>query len=242
MVTWTPAPCGVALSKELDEVYGAERPNDGTIGDLAHSARASDHNPKQPRPPGWVDARDIYDWRNPKTGLALEADILMHALAAGRDRRILYVISHGRMCSSYQAGDIPAWTWRPYSGPNGHFTHGHISFRPEHRHDRSTWLTAAVRAALGLALPDPTPVTPLPVPEGPMYQLLETVDTKRLYAYAPGEIRHIPSPDAFFDMCALESFPAQTAPDGKVSSNDVFQVQIDRTAAMLRDVRNEAAR
>jgi hypothetical protein len=88
----------------------------------------------------------------------------------------------------------------------------------------------------------PTPVTPLPVPEGPMYQLLETVDTKRLYAYAPGEIRHIPSPDAFFDMVALESFPSQTAPDGKVSSNDVFQVQVDRTAAMLRDVRNEAVR
>jgi hypothetical protein len=143
-VIWTPAPCGVTLSKELDEVYGAERPNDGTVGDLAHSARASDHNPKQPRPPGWVDARDIYDWRD------LDADRLMHALAAGRERRILYVISHGRMCSSYPTSKHPAWTWRPYSGPNGHFSHGHISFRPEHRHDRSTWLTPAVRAALGL--------------------------------------------------------------------------------------------
>jgi hypothetical protein len=158
MVTWTPAPCGVALSKELDEVYGAERPNDGTIGDLAHSARASDHNPKRPRPPGWVDARDIYDWR------ALDADRLMHALAAGRDRRILYVISHARMCSSYPTSRYPAWTWRPYSGVNGHFTHGHISFRPEYRNDRSTWLTPAVRAALGLARPAPAPVPPAPVP------------------------------------------------------------------------------
>lgn len=94
-----------------------------------------------------------------------------------------------------------------------------------------------IRKALsGALIAPPTPAL-LPVPEGPMYKLLETVDTKphRLYAYAAGEILHITTPDDFWDMVALESFPSQTAPDGKVTSNDVLLPQVEHTAAVIRD-------
>lgn len=135
-MTWKPAPCGVTLSDQLDARYGADRPNDGTIASAQHSVQnpTSDHEiDRDPDGGEWVDARDVYDWQ------ALDANAVMHRLAASQDRRIKYVISHGEMCSSYPTSRYPAWTWRPYSGPNGHFKHGHISFVDEYRHDTSPW-------------------------------------------------------------------------------------------------------
>lgn len=140
--TWSKAPCGVVLGNQLDQLHPG-RPNDGTVGDLSHQARPSDHNPREPRPPGWVDARDVYDYG------ALDANALMHRLVGTRDPRILYVISHGQMCSSYPARGFPAWAWRPYSGPNGHFTHGHISFVAERRHDLRPWDIGGDSMAMG---------------------------------------------------------------------------------------------
>lgn len=124
-----------------------------------------------------------------------------------------------------------------------------IRFLAEHgtttNRDDERWLfanldrcVAAHVDAIGEVVGHPRPApAPLPVPEGPMYQLLETVDTKpgKLYAYAAGEMLHIPTPERFLHMCATGSFPSQTAPDGKVTSNDVFQVQVDETIAAMRD-------
>jgi hypothetical protein len=185
MSGWKPAPCGVVLSDQIDDLYGADRPNDGVLGDASHQARPSDHNPQPPE--GWVDARDIYDWRE------LNADEVMRRLAASRDRRILYVISHGRMCSSYPTRDYPAWTWRPYSGPNGHFSHGHVSFVDEHRQDTSPWQITGPLAPSPPVIGAPEPATPQV--EDDMLRLLKRADDGVQYLIGPGTWRRLGTVD-----------------------------------------------
>jgi peptidoglycan hydrolase-like protein with peptidoglycan-binding domain len=116
-------------AKSLDrlvEQVNIAKPNrskksDGWIGDLRHQATKSEHNP-DPRT-GVVRAQDIT--HDPANGL--HARELAEALVASRDPRILYVISEGQMCRSYQKGSIAPWTWTPYTGKNGHYHHVHIS-------------------------------------------------------------------------------------------------------------------
>lgn len=95
--------------------------SDGTIGDTAHSARKSDHNPNDA---GVVCARDIT--HDPAHGL--DARKLAEALVASKDERIKYIISNGEICSGPGANH-PAWKWRPYTGANAHRKHVHISVR-----------------------------------------------------------------------------------------------------------------
>jgi uncharacterized protein YgiM (DUF1202 family) len=104
--------------------------SDGTIGDAAHSARRSDHNPNAA---GVVCALDIT--HDPTHGP--NARKLAEALVASRDPRIKYLISNAQMCLSYPANGYPSWTWRPYSG-NAHRQHMHISVQPERARYDST--------------------------------------------------------------------------------------------------------
>lgn len=91
--------------------------SDGTIGDQAHASRKSDHNPNGA---GVVTALDITD----DDGLV---DSVWNAIRRSRDPRVKYAIHDGRIFSSYDHADGPAWTWRPYSGSNPHTLHGHLS-------------------------------------------------------------------------------------------------------------------
>lgn len=90
--------------------------DDGWIGDAAHAARASDHNPNKK---GVVQAIDIT--HDPKNGM--DAHALAETLRLNRDRRIKYVISNGRIFSS----STKPWEWRKYAGSNPHSRHVHIS-------------------------------------------------------------------------------------------------------------------
>lgn len=118
----------VRIARSLDTLrsqINARWPNrkkgsDGWIGDTAHAARKSDHNPNSV---GVVQALDIT--HDPATGP--DAGKLAEALVAGRDVRIKYVISNRRIASSYPTGGVAAWAWRPYSGTNAHEKHCHIS-------------------------------------------------------------------------------------------------------------------
>lgn len=104
---------------------------DGWIGDSAHAARKSDHNPNSR---GVVQAEDITDDQE-------IAQTLWLYLLALKDRRIKYVIWHKKMFSSYPVGKYKAWQVRPYNGPNGHLTHIHISVQddPYLYDDMSKW-------------------------------------------------------------------------------------------------------
>lgn len=94
--------------------------SDGTIGDAAHAASVSDHNPDDR---GIVRALDITD--DPDHGLS--AEWLAEVLRASHDPRIKYIISNRRIASSYPSNGKPAWAWRPYNGLNAHKSHVHVS-------------------------------------------------------------------------------------------------------------------
>jgi hypothetical protein len=125
------------------------RKSDGTIGDLAHQSRTSDHNPwVMPPRGGVVTALDLT--HDPAAG----AD--MHALAVQliTDRRTKYVIWDGRIWSRARSGE----GWRPYRGANKHRTHLHLSVavNPLLFDDRTPW----PMPRRPVPAPAPDPATP----------------------------------------------------------------------------------
>lgn len=141
---WQLAPSLIALEAEVNRMApGRSKVSDGSIGDAAHSARTSDHNPDN----GWVDAIDIT--HDPGNGMDIHG--LLRQLAARGDRRVKYLISN-RQIHNPSRGDPPG-RWRPYSGSNPHTRHGHISILNSGRVDMSPWWPAAAPA-------------PIPQPEG----------------------------------------------------------------------------
>jgi len=134
------APCLVKLIDEIDaRAPGRDRRSDGSIGDRAHAARTSDHNPNAQ---GIVTALDITD--DPGNLAAdlvydrddFDPDVLFEHLRRRRDPRVKYLISDDRVCSSYGS---QAWQWRTYTGPNPHDRHAHISVLADKVNDISTW-------------------------------------------------------------------------------------------------------
>jgi hypothetical protein len=96
----------------------------GTIGDPLHNP-SSDHSPHDF--PGWgtqiVTAADFPD----RPDLGLDARGVLDAIRLSRDPRVKYGISHGQLFSSYPTSTVAPFTWRDYTGSDGHFTHGHLS-------------------------------------------------------------------------------------------------------------------
>src|SRR5262249_36978810 len=90
--------------------------DDGWIGDDAHAARVSDHNPNRQ---GVVTALDLT--HDPRNGF--DSYEFADMLKANRDPRIKYLISNRRISNpSKQNG-----AWRVYDGANPHTRHVHIS-------------------------------------------------------------------------------------------------------------------
>ena len=126
-MTWKLSPALVRLRDELNAAYPKRsKASDGSIGDTAHSARKSDHNPDSA---GWVRAIDVTEWDpgTPNVDGDDVAEALAEFLRASKDPRVKYVIWRGRMFASYATASRKAWTWGRYTGPNGHFKHCHVS-------------------------------------------------------------------------------------------------------------------
>ena len=108
---------------------GRSKVSDGTIGDLAHQSRTSDHNAwvKDAAGIGVVRALDI-------TAAGIDCDAYaehLRALGEGGDPRLNnggYIIWNRRIAS--ETGN---WRWRAYSGSNPHTRHAHVSV------SRSVW-------------------------------------------------------------------------------------------------------
>lgn len=122
---WYVAPALDTLRDEINRAHpGRDRSSDGAIGDAAHAARKSDHNP-DPKT-GVVRARDFDVDGIPVRELLTELE---------RDDRTGLLIYDHRY-----------WTrghgWRPYTGINPHTGHFHISVRPgtQYENDTRPWL------------------------------------------------------------------------------------------------------
>lgn len=98
--------------------------SDGSIGDAAHSARTSDHNPCDCH--HVVCVRDFT--HDPAGGFDAHAAEWLARRVADEELRIKYIISRRRL-SSGQGQRHPAGVWPPDAGCNPHEKHVHVSVR-----------------------------------------------------------------------------------------------------------------
>lgn len=113
------------LRAEVDARWpDRSKTSDGWVGDAAHAARVSDHNPDAE---GVVHALDI-------TTAGIEPLVLV--VAATHHPATHYVIFRGHIWSV-----VHGWKPQPYSGPDPHRSHVHVSIVHTHRaeHSRSPW-------------------------------------------------------------------------------------------------------
>lgn len=104
------------LLNQANVLYpGRSKLSDGTLGDAAHAAVASDHNPNRY---GVVCALDLT--HDPSKGF--DAHAVANLLIAYRHPDLKYVISNGRI-----AGAWTNWNWTAYNGSNPHTKHIHVS-------------------------------------------------------------------------------------------------------------------
>lgn len=122
MVAWRVAEALNTLLGQVNAVAPTRsKVSDGTIGDAAHQATDSKHNPRHVTALGAtpvVLARDITH----DPGHGADMGKLFHALAEGRDSRIGVVIHNGLIVSSTRQ----PWVIRSYDGKNPHRTHLHV--------------------------------------------------------------------------------------------------------------------
>lgn len=92
-----------------------DKASDGGIGDEAHQSRVSDHNP---------DATGVYhayDFDHDPDSNGLDCYTLKRELIASRDPRIKYIIFMRRIWYASTRTEVP------YTGPNAHEKHLHLS-------------------------------------------------------------------------------------------------------------------
>jgi hypothetical protein len=130
-VVTTPAPAAkAALDQATKRWPGRSRASDGIVGDAAHRARPSDHNPDAD---GMACAFDLT--HDPAHGCDahLLADELRFLSKVGLEKRAKYIISRKRIATP------PTWDWRRYTGTNPHESHIHVSITQEGKRDCSPW-------------------------------------------------------------------------------------------------------
>jgi hypothetical protein len=113
----------IQFREQVDDSFSnRSKRMDGWIGDLRHSKRVSQHNPNEH---GEVCALDIDAGLSEEQGVAIYLADQIRLAAKQGDRRILYVIFMGKICSAKSF-----WRWVNYKGLNPHNKHIHISFKP----------------------------------------------------------------------------------------------------------------
>lgn len=135
------APSLVALRDEINAMFPhRDKTSDGWIGDPAHAARPSDHNPDYSAG-GVVRAIDIdiddHDQSKDLVQIVLKATI--------GDPRVWYVIHNGKIYSRTYG-----WVARTYTGTNPHKGHIHVSIvhTKAAETDRTKWLDPVVKVIL----------------------------------------------------------------------------------------------
>lgn len=147
----------VTLRSEVDARWPMRnKASDGWIGNPAHAATASDHNPNAD---GVVCALDLTN--DPDSGA--DMTVISERLRIGRHPDVKYVIRHWsrEMFSAYAAHGVEPFTWRAYSGAAARELHvsvgvGRDGKSVEPYDDTASWFAPA---------PPPSPV-PTPTTQG----------------------------------------------------------------------------
>jgi hypothetical protein len=150
---WILVQCLVALRGEFNRLSpNRDKTSDGSIGDTAHAASSSDHNPDETGATPYEDSDSInevhaidVDSSGPWPAGITFQDILDRIVAehrAGRDDRLQNIIYNRRIISR-------SWNWsewRAYTGANAHTQHGHFSARytTAQEADTSAWGVASL--------------------------------------------------------------------------------------------------
>lgn len=147
------APSLVEMVNEADRLAPhRSHASDGSLGDSAHAARSSFHNPSG----GYVDALDLT--HDPAHGW--DAHARARAVVKRGDARLDHVISNRQIWSRAHP------YWRTYSGPNPHTKHAHFAVR---RNATGRFPTHAWWPTSAAALPKPPAPT---ITEDTMYEIM----------------------------------------------------------------------
>lgn len=119
---WHPAPALLSLRDSVNHEFPhRDKSSDGILGDPAHAARQSEHNPDYTKTGtryGEVRAEDI-DIDDGDTGRDLRRELLNSLIG---NPAVWYCISNGIIYSRTHN-----WAALKYTGTNGHFEHVHFS-------------------------------------------------------------------------------------------------------------------
>lgn len=142
-MAWRLAPTLAQLRKEINEAYPLrDKTSDGTLGNAAHAASVSDHNPDSR---GVVCAIDIDEdlqgsastvYPHFNSGQAAKAafvDVLLRKVRNGELPQLYYII-YERVIYSRTRGFAP----KAYTGVNAHDHHVHVSVYHDAKHADST--------------------------------------------------------------------------------------------------------
>ena len=150
---WKLAPALEAMYEQANKIAPKRnKSSDGSIGDQAHAARTSDHNPDVEPGVDWVDALDITHDPANNMDIHRRLRVIAERVILGLERRVSYLISNDEIFSKKNG----VWAWREYTGSNEHRKHGHISVNDEYRHVTTPWFTVEI---------NPKPPTSKPVIE-----------------------------------------------------------------------------
>lgn len=197
---WRLAPSLIAFEQEANRLAPRRsQASDGSIGDAAHRARVSDHNPDG----GWVHGLDLT--HDPRGGF--DAHAHGRSIAARRDPRVAYLISNGQIWT-------PDRGWQRYTGPNPHRTHLHTSLHhtPAARNDTGLWLPWVTGSPVMLPPKTTTPTTAIATPISEEYDMvLRNIQDGAIWAVSATHMHHL-SPDEWAKRTELEKvtpFPVQ---------------------------------
>jgi hypothetical protein len=133
-MAWHLNPALTAFRQAVNAAYPArDKTSDGTIGDAAHQARTSDHNPD---PDGSVDAWDMdTDLTGPDGYYDLDSQAIEWLKGVFQAHESSsYWIHEGQIASRGQG-----WRRRDYDGDNPHNHHVHWNTRESHERSTAPW-------------------------------------------------------------------------------------------------------